>query len=455
MVKKSDFSKGAYIYIEGDEDIDDIFIVENGTIQLTNYNRNVPRIKNTVKQGEVFGVISSLSNRPRMECAVAATDVTVDRVKRNEFIRLLQAQPDIALKILNTFSNQLRAYNELVVALLDGAKDVRTEEETLFRTGEFYFTESRYNHARHVLWKYLELYPDSIHSDEAHDMLDRIERSGERSIPEPIQQGPYRIYTDKQMVFCEDEPGDEMYIIKEGKVKIVKMSEDSEVMLSVLREGDIFGEMALISDMTRNASAICWGKTVLLPIRKETLPEVLKKSPSIIHVIFKALSQRIWFTFIRIEARLYEKPITQMYAFLENKLLENGVSLKSTDPVRLNFGINELFTMLGYSSARMGKTMDRLLEDGNLHFQFGETIIESPTQLTARAKYFKSRDQIETGDEVEGRPTKKVPEAATEEEPVPEEEFVPEKPEEEPVFDGEASGLDPEELRVPSQEIEF
>jgi len=455
MIKKSNFNKGAYIYIEGDEDVDDIFIVENGGIQLTNYNSNVPRIKSTINQGEVFGVISSLSNRPRIESAIAATDVTVDRVKRQQFITLLQAQPHIALKILNSFSNQLRAYNELVVSLLDGARDVRTEEETLFRTGEFYFTESRYNHARHVLWRYLELFPGSVYADEAHEFLEKIERSGERSIPEPIQQGPYRIYMDKQMIFCEDEPGDEMYIIKEGKVKIVKMSEDSEVMLSILREGDIFGEMALISDMTRNASAICWGKTTLLPIRKETLPDVLKKSPSIIHVIFKALSQRIWFTFIRIESRLYEKPITQIYAFLENKLLENAVSLKSTDAVRLNFGINELFTMLGYSTARMGSTMDRLLEDSNLHFQFGETIIENPSQLTARAKYFKSRDQIDTGDDTEERPSKKAAQTSEQAQPVPEEILAPERPDEEPVFEGEASGLDPDELRIPSQEIDF
>ncbi len=455
MIKKCDFGKGAYIYIEGDEDIDDIYIVENGVIQLTNYNSNVPRIKSTIRQGEVFGVISSLSNRPRIESAVAVTPAIVDRVKKQQFIALLQAQPGIAMKILNTFSNQLRAYNELVVSLLDGTRDVRTEEETLFRTGEFYFTESRYNHARHVLWRHLELYPGSLYANEAHNLLEKIERSGERSIPEPIQQGAYRVYMDQQMIFCEDEPGDEMYIIKEGKVKIVKMSEDSEVMLSILREGDIFGEMALISDMTRNASAICWGKTVLLPIRQETLPDVLKKSPSIIHVIFKALSQRIWFTFIRIESRLYEKPITRIYAFLENKLLENAVSLKSNDPVRLNFGINELFTMLGYSTARMGSTMDHLLEDSNLHFQFGETIIENPTQLNARAKYFKSRDQIGTGDDVENQPPGRAPETGQHDEPMPQEIPAAEGTPEEPVFDGEASGLNPDELRIPSQEIDF
>ncbi|MFW5861742.1 MAG: cyclic nucleotide-binding domain-containing protein [Spirochaetota bacterium] len=78
MIRKSNFNRGAYIYIEGDEDVDDIFIVENGVIQLTNYNSNVPRIKSTINQGEVFGVISSLSNRPRIESAVAATDVTND-----------------------------------------------------------------------------------------------------------------------------------------------------------------------------------------------------------------------------------------------------------------------------------------------------------------------------------------------------------------------------------------
>ena len=98
--------------------------------------------------------------------------------------------------------------------------------------------------------------------------------------------------------------------------------------------------------------------TTLIAIEKDTLFSLLEKTPSIINKIFMAISQRIWFTYIRLESRVYTRPITRIYAFLENKLLEDRISLKSTNPVTLNFGIDELIRMTGVSASSPGAPMD-------------------------------------------------------------------------------------------------
>ena len=46
------------------------------------------------------------------------------------------------------------------------------------------------------------------------------------------------------MIFSEAQPGKEMYIIQRGSVKITKIQNDNEVMLALLKSGDMFGEMS-------------------------------------------------------------------------------------------------------------------------------------------------------------------------------------------------------------------
>jgi len=410
-MKKSLFKKGAYVYIEGDEDADTVYIVDKGVVQLDRYNKNAPIYKNILKDGEFFGVIASLCNKPRMESAIARVDSVVTTLTKQEFINLLSKKPQIAIKVLNYFSNELRAYNEMMIALKDRGVELETPEEALYNHIRYFYNNGSNNHAYYCCKRYLELYPQGLFASVVTTMLESIKDKVKGAIV-PVIQSPYKIYTDQQMIFCEDEPGNEMYIIKEGKVKIVKLSSESEIILSVLKDGDVFGEMALISDKPRNAAAISWGKTVLLPIKKESLVAVMEQMPAITQLIFKELSHRIWFTYIQLESQLYDKPITRIYALLENKLVEKGVSLKSNDPVKLNFGIDELFRMLGYVASRMGKTTNLLLSDSNLQFNVGETIVEKPSQLTARAKYYKSRDHmaIVEGEEEEKReaPQKEV-----------------------------------------------
>ena len=53
--------------------------------------------------------------------------------------------------------------------------------------------------------------------------------------------------------------------------------------------------------------------------------KLIKKSSDLLKRIFTAISQRVWFTFIRMESKFYEKPITRVYVFLENKLIEDNV----------------------------------------------------------------------------------------------------------------------------------
>ena len=77
-------------------------------------------------------------------------------------------------------------------------------------------------------------------------------------------------------IFREHEQGDRAYIIAKGKVEILKQGPEGPVSLRVLQEGAMFGEMALIDDQPRMASAKAFeGAVDLLEIDKRTFQKKL------------------------------------------------------------------------------------------------------------------------------------------------------------------------------------
>ena len=103
-----------------------------------------------------------------------------------------------------------------------------------------------------------------------------------------------RTYPRNSVILFEDDPGDALYVVAEGQVKVVLIGEDGrEVILSVLGEGEFFGEMALIDDEPRSAHVIAMEDSTLLVLRREDFQGILKQTPSIALALLRELSRRL------------------------------------------------------------------------------------------------------------------------------------------------------------------
>lgn len=102
------------------------------------------------------------------------------------------------------------------------------------------------------------------------------------------------------VIFREGEPGNALYLILEGKIRISReVSGLGEEALAVLSPGDAFGEMALIDETPRSADARVHERCRLLVISKEALEDLL--------FLHKDLAYEILWNFVRIlSARLRE-----------------------------------------------------------------------------------------------------------------------------------------------------
>src|SRR5205823_15031602 len=103
-----------------------------------------------------------------------------------------------------------------------------------------------------------------------------------------------RAYPKHSVILFEDDPGDALYVVAKGQVKVVLIGEDGrEVILSVLGEGDFFGEMSLIDEEPRSAHVIAMEDSNLLVIRREDFQAILQQSPGIAMGLLRELSRRL------------------------------------------------------------------------------------------------------------------------------------------------------------------
>ena len=84
-----------------------------------------------------------------------------------------------------------------------------------------------------------------------------------------------------ELICQENKPGNEMYFIAEGSVKVFKTINAEQVELSILGENDFFGEMCLFLDSVRSASIAALEKTKLIVLDKDALLKYIKEKPSL------------------------------------------------------------------------------------------------------------------------------------------------------------------------------
>jgi CRP-like cAMP-binding protein len=101
-------------------------------------------------------------------------------------------------------------------------------------------------------------------------------------------------YPRHSVILFEDDPGDALYVVARGQVKVVLIGDDGrEVILSVLGEGEFFGEMALLDDEPRSAHVIAMEDSDLLVLRREDFEGLLAQSPEIGLALLRELTRRL------------------------------------------------------------------------------------------------------------------------------------------------------------------
>jgi len=102
-----------------------------------------------------------------------------------------------------------------------------------------------------------------------------------------------RIYSNNEIIFKEGDVGDVMYVIQSGKVRITQKTPSEEFTVTILQDGDIFGEMAIFDRLPRSATAMALGDVRILTVDKKKLFQIINKDPTLVFKIIETMSKRI------------------------------------------------------------------------------------------------------------------------------------------------------------------
>jgi CRP-like cAMP-binding protein len=389
------FFKDSYIVVEGKPNADRFFIVHKGKVVISKEVEVVAEEGgNILGPGDFFGVVSSMSSHSHIETARAMTDVVLISVQKDQYGELIQRNTPIAMKIILQFSRRLRYLDE-ALSRVTFKNTAEADPSHLFIVAEHYIRQSQYNQAYYAYAKYIKYCPQGENIAIAKDRVNKI-ASYVKGIK--MEFGPdefNRIYPKNSMVFAEGEPGNELFIIQKGSVTIAKVVDDNEVLLAVLKPGDIFGEMALLEAKPRNASAVAYEECQLLAVNRANFEKMISTQPQLIARLTTLLADRIWFIYKHLANSLINDTLGRMYDVLLIQLEKNRVPLKANAPYNFDFGLRELANMIGIPPKDASILFRKMLEGRQITIENDKIHVNKLGEIIKQAEFYKKMQKLE------------------------------------------------------------
>ena len=228
------FSKGAKMYL-----------LTDGEVDLTAKKKNI----GTLGKGQIFGEMASISQSPRSATATAKTRCSVISLDEKQFQKAIGQAPEFALMLMSIVINRIRQ----LVAILSG-NTVLSDEDSLGKRSVF-----------------------------DRKLLADLQREFDGNPP---------VHAPKNKVIMkEGESGAFMYVVLEGRVAIAIRDH----LVEKVGRGGVIGEMALVDQSPRIATATAETDTSMLAINRRDFLTFVKTKPDFSVSLLKSLADRLRF----------------------------------------------------------------------------------------------------------------------------------------------------------------
>jgi CRP/FNR family transcriptional regulator, cyclic AMP receptor protein len=222
-----------------------MYLLLEGDVDLTVTKKPI----GSVGKGEIFGEMASISHLPRSATAVARTACKVLALDENRFLTAIEKSPEFALMLMSIIISRLR---ETVSNLTSGGR--LSEKDR---------------------WNRAAVFDRKLMADLEHQFEDK----------------PPSMHPLNKVILKEGDKGVFMYLVMEGVVAI----SISEKIVEKIGPGGVFGEMALVDQSARVATATAESDCTLLSINRNDFMGLVRIKPAFALSLLKALSERLRF----------------------------------------------------------------------------------------------------------------------------------------------------------------
>jgi CRP/FNR family cyclic AMP-dependent transcriptional regulator len=181
------------------------------------------------------------------------------------------------------------------------------------------------------------------------------------------------------VLFREGETGKEMFVLQSGRVVITKTVRDTDKTLAVLGPGEFFGEMALISNKPRNATAVVEETARLLVIDPKTFEGMVRGNSEIAVRMIKKLAERLGEADAQIENLMLTDPSSRVVHQILQACQIRGRPME--EGVEIDFNLRELPILTGVGEPGIRAEVSRLERSGLLERTGDRLLVRDTARL--------------------------------------------------------------------------
>lgn len=167
-----------------------------------------------------------------------------------------------------------------------------------------------------------------------------------------------------EVIFREGEPGDTMFVIRAGRVRISKHVRGGEKTFAVLGPGEFFGEMAILNGKPRTATATAVDEVTLLELDAERFQTMITKQAEIAVRFIQKLARRLEDADALIAILTKRDPKTRVILGLAREAEQRGLPGSDPEAVVVQRELDELSEELGIRRTEFDEVVGRLIRVG-------------------------------------------------------------------------------------------
>jgi CRP/FNR family transcriptional regulator, cyclic AMP receptor protein len=187
-----------------------------------------------------------------------------------------------------------------------------------------------------------------------------------------------KIYSPNEVIFCEYEPGNDFYLIQEGKVRITKTVGNSIKTIDILEAGEIFGEMAILEEQPRSASAIAVDEVKVLNFNRANFELLMTKNPPLAFRVLTVFAKRIYDAKRRLMILLMEDimgKVSDVFLMLYEK--QFGVDSHQKQEVTIKVTTEDVASWCGQPVGEVQKTLMQLKKNNKIEIFADRFVIKN------------------------------------------------------------------------------
>lgn len=384
------FKKGSYLFVEGKAENDRFFIIQSGKVRTFRQGEKLSETALMLGPGDFVAAVPCMSAHSQVDSAVAVTDVVVISVRREQYPALIAKNTPVAMKMIRTFATRMRTVNEILTRLTF-KNTLADSPEQMFPIAVYYEKTGKTDLAVFGYYQYIKECPGGANIEKAKKRFIALKKRSRAVYFESSADNP-RSYPKDTMIFYEYQSGQDMFIIQSGQVKISKVVDGNEVILTVLHKGDFFGEMALLENKPRSASAIAHEDCVLMAINRTNFDQMVATQPQLIARLTTTLAERLWSMSRQLTNAQLHDPVARLFDMLALQLEKGRIPVCKGKGHQYDLTPYDLANMCGIPHEQQAIALGQFIQDPRVRLIGNKIFIPDCIELMKMSEFFRKQN---------------------------------------------------------------